>query len=219
VFTGITEGEYNIRPVGDFDTMLTSVDVVDADIDLGVIGNNLVNFAVVIETHEDWEELQYVAMTLAPTSVLGRQRDEADKQNRLWRFINIVPGKYDLRIRNDEATGFAVKVDIAEEQTESLKIKPPKLDATLTGNLYRSMSSKSMPRFLLLRNSAKTVSAYLVPTKDGVPDANGEFEVKLTAGQYQISYTDGKNRRLLREFEIISGQHMDLEIDLDTTLE
>ena len=31
VFTGVIEGEYNIRPVGDFDTVLTSVDVVDTD--------------------------------------------------------------------------------------------------------------------------------------------------------------------------------------------
>ena len=71
----------------------------------------------------------------------------------------------------------------------------------------------------MLSNYTKTVSAYLVPNKDGVPDANGEFEVKLPTGQYQISYTDGKDSTLLKEFEIISGQHMELEIDLDTTLE
>ena len=129
------------------------------------------------------------------------------------------PGKYDLRLTNDKATSFTVKVDIAEEQTKPLEIKPPKLDATLTGNYYRSISNKSMPRFLLLSNYAKTVSAYLVPQKDGVPDANGQFDVKLPAGQYQISYTDGKNSTLLKEFEIISDQHMELGIDLDTTLE
>jgi len=219
VFTGITEGEYNIRPVGEFNTVFARVDVVGTDIDLGVIGNDLVDFAVVIEAHEDWKELQYVAITVPPTSVLGQQRDGMDKQDRVWRFVNIVPDKYDLRIRNDKATGFTVKVDIAEEQTEPLKVNPPKLNATLTGNYYRSISNKPMPRFLLLSNHAKTVSAYLAPNKDGVPDANGEFEVKLPSGQYQISYSDGKDSILLREFEIISGQHMELEIDLDTTLE
>jgi hypothetical protein len=76
-----------------------------------------------------------------------------------------------------------------------------------------------MPQYLLLSNYAKTVSAYLVPQKDGVLDANGQFDVKLPAGQYQISYTDGKGSTLLKKFEIISGQHMELEIDLDTTLE
>lgn len=63
------------------------------------------------------------------------------------------------------------------------------------------------------------VSAYLVPKKDGAPDANGEFAIKLPTGQYQISYTNGKDSRLLKEFEIISGQHMGLEIDLDITLQ
>jgi len=219
VFTGVIEGEYNIRPVDDFKTMFTSVDVVDTDIDLGIIGNNFVDFEVVIEPHEDWKALQQVMIVLPPTYVLGQQRDEIEKQNRLWRFVNIVPGKYDLRISNDKATSFTVKVDIAKEQTEPLKIKPPKLNATLTGNFYRSISNKSMPQYLLLSNYAKTVSAYLVPQKDGVPDANGQFDVKLPAGQYQISYTDGKGSTLLKEFEIISGQHMELEIDLDTTLE
>jgi len=219
VFTGIIEGEYNIRPADDFNTMLTSVDVVDTYIDLGVIGNNFVDFEVIIEPHEDWKELQRVTIALPPTSALGQQHDETDKQNRLWRFVNIVPGKYDLRLMNDKATSFTVKVDIAEEQTEPLEIKPPKLDATLTGNYYRSISNKSMPRFLLLSNYAKTVSAYLVPQKDGVLDTNGEFEVKFPSGQYQISYTDGKKSTLLKEFEIFSDQHMELGIDLDTTLE
>jgi RNA polymerase sigma factor (sigma-70 family) len=219
VFTGVVKGSYNIKPVYNFKTMFATVDVVDADIDLGVIGNNLIDFEAVIEPHEDWKELQQVAIVSPPTYVLGQQRDAIDKQNRLWRFVNIVPGKYNLRISNDRATIFTVKVDIVKGQTEALKIKPPILNATLTGNFYRSISNKSMPQFLLLNNDAKTVSAYLVPKKDGVPDANGEFEVKLPAGQYQISYTDGKVSTLLKEFEIISGQHMELEIDLDTTLE
>lgn len=63
------------------------------------------------------------------------------------------------------------------------------------------------------------VDCYLVPKKDGAPDANGEFAIKLPTGQYQISYTNGKDSRLLKEFEIISGQHMELEIDLDITLQ
>ena len=215
VFTGVIEGKYSIWPADDFNTMLTSVDVVDTYIDLGVIGNNFVDFEVIIEPQEDWKELQRVTIVLPPISVLGQQRDETDKLNRLWRFVNIVPGKYDLRLTNDKATSFTVKVDIAEKQTEPLEIKPPKLDATLTGNYYRSISNKSIPRFLLLSNYAKTVSAYLVPKKDGIPDANGEFEVKLPSGQYQISYTDGKNSTLLKEFELISDQHMELRIDLD----
>jgi RNA polymerase sigma factor (sigma-70 family) len=219
VFAGVVKGSYYIKPVKNFKTMFATVDIVDADIDLGVIGNNLVDFEVEIEPHEDWKELQQVAIVSPPTYVLGQQRDEIEKQNRLWRFVNIAPGKYDLRISNDRATIFTVKVDIVKGQTEALKIKPPKLNATLTGNFYRSISDKSIPQFLLLSNDAKTVSAYLVPKKDGVPDANGEFEVKLPAGQYQISYTDGKVSTLLEEFEIISGRHMELEIDLDTTLE
>ena len=218
VFTGVVEGSYNIRLAGDFHTMFTRVDVVDTDIDLGVIGNNFVIFEVVIEPHEDWKQLQWVAITVPPTYVLGQQRDESDKQNRLWRFVNIAPGRYDLGIRNDKATSFTVKVDIEKEQTEPLKIKPPKLDALLTGYYYRSISNKSMPQYLLLRSDAKTFSAYIVPQKDGVPDANGQFEVKLPAGQYQISYNDGKESKLLKEFEVISGQHMEVEIDLDNTL-
>lgn len=219
VFTGVIEGKYNIRPVDDFNTMFATIDVVDTDIDLGVIGNNFVDFEVVIEPHEDWKKLQRVVINLPPTQVSGKQRDEIDKQNRVWRFDNIVPGKYDLSIFNDKATGFKVKIDIPKEQIEPLKIKPPKLDATLTGNFYRSVSNKSMPQYLLLHNSAKTVSAYLVPQKDGVADANGQFEVNLPAGQYQISYSDGKVSTLLKEFEMISGQHTELGIDLDTTLE
>ncbi len=76
-----------------------------------------------------------------------------------------------------------------------------------------------MPQYLLLRNSAKTVSAYLVPQKDGVPDANGQFEVNLPSGQYKISYSDGKVSTLLKEFEITSGQHIELKIDIDAALE
>jgi len=219
VFTGVIEGKYNIRPVDDFRTMLAPVDVVNRNIHLGVIGNNLVEFEVVIEPHEDWKALQQVMIVLPPTAVLGQQRDETDKQNRLWRFVNIVPGKYNLRLTNDKAISLIVKVDIAEAQAEPWEIKPPKLDATLTGNYYRSASRKSMPRYLLLSNQNKTVSAYLVPRKDGVPDANGQFEAKLPAGQYQISYRDGTNTTLLKAFEIISGQHLALEIDLDATLE
>jgi hypothetical protein len=52
-----------------------------------------------------------------------------------------------------------------------------------------------------------------------VPDANGEFAIKLPKDQYQISYANGKDSRLLKEFEIISGQHMEFEIDLDITLQ
>ena len=219
LFTGIIEGDYNIRPVGEFDTVFAWLDVVDTDIDLGVIGNNLVDFGVVIAAHKDWKELQYVAITLAPTSVSGQQRDETDKQNRLWRFVDIMPGQYDLRITNNKATSFIAKVDITEEQTEALKVSPPELDTTLTGSFHRGISYKPIPRFLLLSNHAKTVSAYLAPKKDGVADANGEFEVKLPSGQYQISYSDGKDRILLKEFEITSGQHMEVEIDLDTPLE
>ena len=63
------------------------------------------------------------------------------------------------------------------------------------------------------------VSAYLVPKKDGAPDANGEFAIKVATGHYQISYTNGKDSRLLKAFEMISGQHMELEIDLDITLQ
>ena len=76
-----------------------------------------------------------------------------------------------------------------------------------------------MPQFLLLSDHAKTVSAYLVPKKDGIPDSNGQFEVKIPAGQYQIRYVDRKDSKLLKEFEVTSGQHMELEIDLDITLE
>ncbi|MBC8469519.1 MAG: hypothetical protein H8D56_08610 [Planctomycetes bacterium] len=53
------------------------------------------------------------------------------------------------------------------------------------------------------------VDCYLVPKKDGAPDANGEFAIKLHTGQYQNSYTNGKDIRLLKEFEI----------DLDITLQ
>ncbi|NQV32285.1 MAG: carboxypeptidase regulatory-like domain-containing protein, partial [Phycisphaeraceae bacterium] len=219
VFTGIIQGKYSIRPVDDSRKVLASVDVVDTDINLGVIGNNLIDFEVVIEPHEDWKALQEVMIVLPPTAALGQQRDERDKQNRLWRFVNMVPGKYNLRLTNDKATSFIVKVGIAEEQTEPLEIHPPKLDATLTGHYYRSISRKSMPRFLLLRNHTKTISAYLVPRKDGMPDANGQFEAKLPAGQYQISYTDGKDRVLLKEFDIFSGQHRQLDVDLDTTVD
>ncbi|NQV32107.1 MAG: carboxypeptidase regulatory-like domain-containing protein, partial [Phycisphaeraceae bacterium] len=219
VFTGIIEGKYSIRPVEDFNTMLATVDVADTDIDLGIVGNDLVDFEVVIPPHEDWEKLQWVAMVLPPTSARGQQRDETDKQDRLWRFVAIVPGKYDLKVTNAKGTSFAAKVDVVREQTEPLKIEPPKLDATLTGSFYRSVSDKTMPQYLLLSNDAKTVSAYLVHQKDGVADVNGEFETKLPAGQYQISYTDGKESVLLKEFEIMSGQHIQLHIDLDMTLE
>jgi hypothetical protein len=33
-----------------------------------------------------------------------------------------------------------------------------------------------------------------------------------------VGHANGKDSRLLKEFEIISGQHMELEIDLDITL-
>ncbi len=52
-----------------------------------------------------------------------------------------------------------------------------------------------------------------------MPDASGQFEAKLPAGQYQISYRDGTRSILLKVFEITSGQHLALELDLDTTLE
>ena len=76
-----------------------------------------------------------------------------------------------------------------------------------------------MPRFLLLINDTETFSAYLVPAIDGVADANGHFEAKLPSGQFQIRHIDGKASSLLKEFEIISGEHIQLEIDLDSPLE
>lgn len=218
VFTGITKGKYNLGPGDDSDTLFASVKVTNMDIDLGVIGNNLVDMSVVIAAHVDWEELQYISLIMPPTSMLGQQRDETDKQNRLWRFPRVLPGTYKLRVMNKKATAFAVEVDITENQIEPLKIEPPKLDATLSGRFYRSVSNQALPRYLSLTNYTKTFSAYLVPAQDGVADANGQFETKLPSGQYQISFTDGKDRRLVKVIEIASGQHMELEIDLDAAL-
>ena len=217
VFTGIIAGKYSIRSDDEFRMMFTTLDIVDTDIDLGVIGNNFVEFDMIIEPHEDWKELQYV-MTLPPTSVRGQQHDETDKQNRLWRFVNMVPGQCDLRIVNYQGIWCTLTADITEEQTEPLKIPPPTLNATLTGRFYRSISNKSMPRYLLASNPTETVTAYLFPQKDGVADATGEFAVKLPPGHYQI-HTDGKDKRLFQEIEIVSDQHLELEIDLDTTLD
>ena len=39
VFTGIPEGEYKLRPANNYNTVLDSVNVIDTDIDLGVIQN------------------------------------------------------------------------------------------------------------------------------------------------------------------------------------
>ncbi|GAG80246.1 unnamed protein product, partial [marine sediment metagenome] len=80
VFAGVIEGKYNIISADDFSIIFTSVDVADRDIDLGVIGNNFVDFEVAIEPHEDWKELQQVAIVSPPTYVLGQQRDEIEKQ-------------------------------------------------------------------------------------------------------------------------------------------
>lgn len=41
----------------------------------------------------------------------------------------------------------------------------------------------------------------------------------LVSNNSRAMHTNGKDSRLLKEFEIISGQHMELEIDLDITLE
>ena len=41
----------------------------------------------------------------------------------------------------------------------------------------------------------------------------------LVSNSSGAMHTNGTDSRLLKEFEIISGQHMELEIDLDITLE
>ena len=41
----------------------------------------------------------------------------------------------------------------------------------------------------------------------------------LVSNNSGAMHTNGKDSRLLKEYEIISGQHMELEIDLDITLE
>lgn len=168
---------------------------------------------------QGWETLQQVGVLSSPTYVLAQQRDELDRQRGLWRLVNIAPGTYDFSIYNDKATGFAVKINVEKEQARPFTISPPKLDTTLTGLFYHSISNKTMPRYILVSNNEKTVSAYLAPQKEGLADAEGEFEVKLPEGHYQVSYTDGKENKLLKEFDLIAGQHKRLEIDLDTTLE
>ena len=42
--------------------------------------------------------------------------------------------------------------------------------------------------------------------------------IYLVSHNCGVMHTNGKDSRLLKEFEIISGQHMELEIDLDITL-